>query len=340
MGFKYLSNFNVSNSKKSNNVVCLRPENDFKEFGAVAPPHFSVVYLSPDDTSLIQKASDAEVLLIPAVGPKIPNDFFKKTSVQMVQVTGAGIDRVDCDFCTQNNIKVCNVLGASARSVAEYCLFSALAISRRLIRTTDEIALGNYAEIRGNIIKDRMHSLSGLTLGVMGFGSIGQETAKIFSAMGCRIQYYDPSSPKVEQSLVSIAEEVGKEVLLRSSDIISVHVPLLEQTFNLISEQELSMMKDTSILLNASRGGVVNENALAQAIQNKKIKGAAVDVFNSEPPEKNNPLLNLPNECRENLILTPHIGGITVQSWAELFSRSWINIQRFFDGKKLEDQQI
>ena len=318
----------------------MRPESDFKEFGAVAPAHFNVIYLSPDDTSLIQKANDAEVLLIPAVGPKIPNDFFKKTSIQMVQVTGAGIDRVNYDFCTQNNIKVCNVLGASARSVAEYCLFSALAISRRLIRTTDEIASGNYAEIRGNIIKDRMYSLSGLTLGVIGFGTIGQETAKMFGALGCRIQYYDPSRPKVDRSLASIASEIGKEELLRSSDIVSIHVPLIEQTFNLIAEQELSMMKDTSVLLNASRGGVVNETALAQAIHDKKIKGAAVDVFNSEPPEKSNPLLNLPNECRANLILTPHIGGITVQSWTELFSRSWVNIQRFFDGEKLQDQQI
>tara|TARA_B100001939_G_scaffold240686_1_gene208179 strand:+ start:65 stop:1072 length:1008 start_codon:yes stop_codon:yes gene_type:complete len=335
-----LSSFKVSNSNKSNKIVCLRPESDFKEFGAVAPAHFNVVYLSPDDASLIQKANDAEVLLIPAVGPKIPNDFFKKTSIQMVQVTGAGIDRVNYDFCTQNNIKVCNVLGASARSVAEYCLFSALAISRRLIRTTDEIASGNYAEIRGNIIKDRMHSLSGLVLGIIGFGTIGQETAKMFGALGCRIQYYDPSRPKVDQSLASIASEIGKEELLRSSDIVSIHVPLIEQTFNLIAEQELSMMKDTSVLLNASRGGVVNENALAQAIHDKKIKGAAVDVFSSEPPEKSNPLLNLPNESRANLILTPHIGGITVQSWAELFSRSWMNIQRFFDGEKLEDQQI
>ena len=335
-----MSSFKVSNSNKSNKIVCLRPESDFKEFGAVAPAHFNVVYLSPDDASLIQKANDAEVLLIPAVGPKIPNDFFKKTSIQMVQVTGAGIDRVNYDFCTQNNIKVCNVLGASARSVAEYCLFSALAISRRLIRTTDEIASGNYAEIRGNIIKDRMHSLSGLVLGIIGFGTIGQETAKMFGALGCRIQYYDPSRPKVDQSLASIASEIGKEELLRSSDIVSIHVPLIEQTFNLIAEQELSMMKDTSVLLNASRGGVVNENALAQAIHDKKIKGAAVDVFSSEPPEKSNPLLNLPNESRANLILTPHIGGITVQSWAELFSRSWMNIQRFFDGEKLEDQQI
>ena len=252
----------------------MRPESDFKEFGAVAPAHFNVVYLSPDDASLIQKANDAEVLLIPAVGPKIPNDFFKKTSIQMVQVTGAGIDRVNYDFCTQNNIKVCNVLGASARSVAEYCLFSALAISRRLIRTTDEIASGNYAEIRGNIIKDRMHSLSGLTLGVIGFGTIGQETAKMFGAMGCGIQYYDPSRPKVDKSLASIASEIGKEELLRSSDIVSIHVPLIEQTFNLIAEQELSMMKDTSVLLNASRGGVVNETMLAQVIHDKNQRGS------------------------------------------------------------------
>ena len=111
-----------------------------------------------------------------------------------------------------------------------------------------------------------MHSLSGLTLGVIGFGTIGQETAKMFGAMGCGIQYYDPSRPKVDQSLASIASEIGKEELLRSSDIVSIHVPLIEQTFNLIAEQELSMMKDTSVLLNASRGGVVNENALALSL--------------------------------------------------------------------------
>ena len=100
--------------------------------------------------------------------------------------------------------------------------------------------------------------------------------------------------------------------------------------------QEFSLMKKTSILLNASRGGIVDEHALSQAIQDKKIKGAAIDVFTSEPPEKNNPLLNLPDEFRDNIILTPHIGGITAQSWSELFSRSWINIQKFFDGEELE----
>jgi phosphoglycerate dehydrogenase-like enzyme len=318
-----------SGSNKNNKIICLRPESDFEEFGEVAPSHFNVIYLSPNDRSLIRKASDASVLLIPAVGPKISNDIFSKTSLKMVQVTGAGIDRLDQDFCARNNIKVCNVLGASAKSVAEYCIFAALTISRRLSKTTDEILLGNYKELRGNIIQDRMFSLSGLTLGVIGF-----------SALGCQIQYYDPSDPKVAENLSQIAVKNGKAELLRTSDIISIHVPLIDQTKNLISMQEFSLMKKTSILLNASRGGVVDEHALSQAIQDKKIKGAAIDVFTSEPPEKNNPLLNLPDEFRDNIILTPHIGGITVQSWSELFSRSWINIQRFFDGEELENRQI
>ena len=190
----------------------MRPESDFKEFGAVAPAHFNVIYLSPDDTSLIQKANDAEVLLIPAVGPKISNDIFSKTSSNS-SVTGAGIDRLDQDFCARNNIKVCNVLGASAKSVAEYCIFAALTISRRLSKTTDEILLGNYKELRGNIIQDRMFSLSGLTLGVIGFGSIGQETAKMFSALGCQIQYYDPSDPKVAENLSQIAVKMEGRII-------------------------------------------------------------------------------------------------------------------------------
>ena len=108
----------------------------------------------------------------------------------------------------------------------------------------------------------------------------------------------------------------------------------------ILSRCRIFLNEKTSILLNTSRGGVVDEHALSQAIQDKKIKGAAIDVFTSEPPEKNNPLLSLPDEFRDNIILTPHIGGITVQSWSELFSRSWINIQRFFDGEELENRQI
>jgi len=335
-----LTNFKGTVLNNQNKIICLRPESDFKEFGQVAPSHFNVVYLSPDDESLLREAREANVLLIPAVGPKISNDIFSNTSLKMVQVTGAGIDRLDQEFCARNDIKVCNVLGASAQSVAEYCIYAALTISRRLNRTSDEIFLGNYAEIRGKIIKDRMFSLSGLTVGFIGFGSIGQETARMFHAMGCKIQYHDPSNPTVTENLSKTANKIVKEELLRTSDIVSIHVPLIKQTQNLISSEELSSMKETGILLNASRGGVVDEHALAQAIQNGEIKGAAMDVFTSEPPDKKNPLLNLPKEFRDNIILTPHIGGITAQSWAELFSRSWINIQRFFDGEELENQQI
>ena len=162
----------------------------------------------------------------------------------------------------------------------------------------------------------------------------------MFNVMGCKILYLDPSNPTVTKNLSKIANKIVKEELLRTSDIVSIHVPLIKQTQNLVSSEELSSMKETGILLNASRGGVVDEHALAQAIQNGEIKGAAMDVFTSEPPDKKNPLLNLPKEFRENIILTPHIAGITAQSWAELFSRSWINIQRFFDGEELENQQI
>ena len=183
-----------------NKIICLRPQSDFEEFGEVAPSHFNVVYLSPDDESLLREAKEANVLLIPAVGPKISNNIFSNTSLEMVQVTGAGIDRLDREFCSRNDIKVCNVLGASAQSVAEYCIYAALTISRRLSRTSAEIFLGNYAELRSKIITDRMFSLSGLTVGLIGFGSIGQETARMFHAMGCKIQYHDPSNPKVTEN--------------------------------------------------------------------------------------------------------------------------------------------
>ncbi len=325
---------------KGRKIICLRSELDFKKFHAPAPTNFDVVYHEYVDDQLAALMTDAEILLIPAVGEKIPNHLLFHSRIKLVQVTGAGIDRLDAKWCAANNVKVCNVLGASAKAVAEYCVFAAISISRQLTNSSVKISGGAYVDYRNNIISERMYSLEGLKVGIVGFGSIGRKTAELFNAFGTSIQYFDNVDSVADLSNWSFAKKVDFKELIETSDIISLHVPLTKETTNLIDFEEFASMKSSAILINASRGGVVNELALSKAILNKSIKGAAIDVYESEPPGTDNPLVRLCGNQELNIVCTPHIAGVTSQSWTELFKRSWENIQRYFDGGKLENQQI
>jgi phosphoglycerate dehydrogenase-like enzyme len=325
---------------KSGKMICLRPKKDFIEFNAVAPDHLEVHYLAPDKSDLIQIASDAQALLIPAVGPKISNDLFSKTSIKFVQVTGAGIDRLDRKFCQDNEIIVCNVQGGSAFAVAEFCLAAAIVLSRHLNLGQDGIKNGQYDQTRKKMIANKMISMQGQTVGVIGFGTIGRETARLFRSIGCSVLCFDSFQPSETEAAAVGANISDLHSLLQTADIVSIHVPLSEQTRNLISTNELGMMKSSAILINAARGGVVNESALVEALEANAIRGAATDVFSQEPPTPNNPLLNLSVIAAQKVFLTPHIAGITAQAWTDLFKKSWKNIQNYLDGKEVVSRKI
>ena len=321
-------------------IICLRPEADFIEFDAVAPARFSVEYLKPDDFSLARYLEKTRALIIPAVGPKISNEIFKNSNIEMVQVTGAGIDRLDSEYCRFNKIAVCNVQGVSAFAVAEYCIGSAITLSRHLHLGNGAIKEGKYDSIRLKMLEKKMVSLKGQNVGIIGFGSIGRETARLFKMMGCEILCFDLFPPDQKET-----EKVGATIcdlssLLSQSDIVSLHVPLTTETKGLISKSELKLMKKNAILINAARGGVVKEFDLASAIESEQIKGAVVDVYSQEPASPDNPLLNLSKDSMDRVLYSPHIAGITKQSWTELFRQSWSNLSSFFDNKPLNNRQI
>ena len=274
---------------KSGKVICLRPEKDFIDFKAIAPDHLEVRYLAPDKSDLIDMARDAQALLIPAVGPKISNTLFLDTSIKFVQVTGAGVDRLDHKFCQDNEIIVCNVQGGSAFAVAEFCLATAIVLSRNLHLGNAGINNGQYEQTRQKMIAHKMISMQGQTVGVIGFGTIGRETARLFRSIGCSVLCFDIFQPSESEALAVGANISDLHNLLQTADIISVHVPLSKQTVDLISVNELGMMKSSAILINAARGGVVNESALAEALETNSIRGAATDVFSQEPPTQSRP---------------------------------------------------
>ena len=330
----------MSSRNSSEQIICLRPESDFIEFDAIAPARFQVEYINPSDPAIMRFAERAKALIIPAVGSKIPNEIFENSDIKMVQVTGAGIDRLDADFCYKNQIAVCNVQGGSAFAVAEYCIGSVIMLSRQLHLGINALSRGDYSTIRSKMIKKRMVSLQGQHVGIVGFGSIGRETAKLFKMMGCQISCFDVVTPDLIEAGKINAQICDLPTLLSQSDIVSIHVPLTDITNGLISDIELQKMKKNAILINAARGGIVNERALAAALETGIIKGAVVDVYSQEPALSDNPLFNLSEVAMERIFFSPHIAGITKQSWTYLFQKSWQNLALYFDNEPLSDRQI
>jgi phosphoglycerate dehydrogenase-like enzyme len=309
-------------------VLCLRPEADFTRVDAPAPASLRVRYRAPDDAALPQLMREADALIIPAVGPKLAPGLFEASSLKLVQVTGAGVDRLDRDALVRLGIPVANVAGGSNDAVAEYAVTAASLLLRRFGWADTEIKAGSYAAFRARMVADNLAGLAGLLVGLIGFGAIGLAVAQAFHRMGARIGYCDPALRDPQAGAALEAKPMSLDALLAAADIVSLHVPLVPDTKGLIGARELALMKPGAILIQASRGGVVDEAALAAALREGRLGGAAVDVYSAEPPTADNPLLALRGEAASRLLLTPHIAGVTRQSWTYLFRTAWENIER------------
>jgi phosphoglycerate dehydrogenase-like enzyme len=313
-------------------VLCLRPEADFTRVDATAPKTLEVSYRGPADADVpsLMKASDA--LVLPAVGPKLASELFEGTKLKLVQVTGAGLDRLDQAALTKLGIPVANVPGGSNSAVAEYAVTAASMLLRRFAWADAELKAGNYAKFRSRMVADNLAGIEGLTVGLIGFGTIGRAVAQAFHRMGAKLCFFDPAAGDTALAKTLDAKSVSLDELLSTSDVVSLHVPLLPATQNLIGARELSHMKAGAVLIQGSRGGIVDEAALAASLTSGHLGGAAVDVYSTEPPSPDNPLLKLSGEAASRLVLTPHIAGVTRQASAFLFGSAWQNVERVLAG--------
>ena len=236
----------------SHRVLVLRPEADFARVDAMPPAGFDVAYHGPADAEVPALMKTSAALVIPAVGPKLAPALFEGTSLKLVQVTGAGVDRLDQAALTKLGIPVANVAGGSNSAVAEYAVTAASTLLRRMAWSDAEIKNGNYVKFRARMVADNLAGIEGLLVGLVGFGTIGRAVAKAFEAMGCRICYFDPAGGT--QAVGPAVRVNSLQELLTTADVVSLHVPLLPETQNLIGARELSMMKKDAVLIQAARG--------------------------------------------------------------------------------------
>ncbi len=224
-------------------------------------------------------------------------------NLEVIGRHGVGVDNVDIEAASEHKIFVVNTPNANMVSVAEHTISLILCLAKRLVIANKATREGNFA-IRNEFAAI---DLNGKTLGIVGVGRIGSIVAmKCQAAFNMKILAYDPYLSPEKAKKIGLSLCYALPELLEKSDFVTLHLPLTEETKGLIREKELKLMKPTAFLINAARGEIVDEKALVKALKEKWITGAAIDVFNQEPPKLNNPLLHI-----ENIILSPHMAALT-----------------------------
>lgn len=275
----------------------------------------------------VVSGSDFILALAGAVTPEVLQAAAGR--VRLVQLLSAGYDEVDVALARRLGIPVATNGGANAPSVAEHVILLILASYRHLTEVAAMVRRGAW---ESSFTTARLsYEIGGKTIGLVGLGNIGRALARRLQGFEVTLLYYDLRrlSPEAEEELGLVYCDLP--TLLGRADIVSLHVPLTAGTRHLIGEAELALMKPTALLVNAARGGLVDEAALARALRGKQILGAALDVLSQEPPPPGHPLLDL-----RNCLITSHCAGPTFDSWPRRFQNGFANIARVLQGLEPE----
>ncbi len=272
---------------------------------------------SIDKTELVERVKDADILVVRSA-TKVKGELLDALeSAKLIIRGGVGLDNIDIEGAEKKGIKVVNTPEASSVSVAELVFAHIFAIYRHVVRGTVGIKEGKWEKkaLKGN-------EIFGKTIGIIGMGRIGREVAIRAKALGMTVLGYD-----VVDFPEEFAEKVSLDELYERSDIITLHVPLIPATKHMINKDSISKMKDGVVIINCSRGGIVDEVALYEALKDGKVKGVGLDVFEKEPPERS-PLFEL-----DNVTLTPHIGASTKEAQAKIGVEIVNKVKAFIEGK-------
>jgi len=308
-------------------ILADNPLNEISIAKDMVPPNLDMVIARHGSPEF--KAALPEALCLVGFGDGTMDDAFYKSApnLKLVQLLSAGYDRCDVEAARRAGVPICNNGGANSTAVSEHAILLMLAVCRRITWQHANVSAGRW---RGNNVDDvRLYELKGRTLGIVGLGTIGKKTARLAKAFGMDVQYYDVSRLSEDQADALGVRFSLFEELLRTSDIVSLHVPLTKDTRHMMGAKQFRMMKPTAYLVNTCRGPVVDEPAMYEALTSGVIAGAGLDVFDKEPPEPNNQLFGL-----QNVILTAHLAGPTWDNQFTRFRNAFDNCQRVARGEK------
>ncbi|SMB99568.1 D-3-phosphoglycerate dehydrogenase [Thermanaeromonas toyohensis ToBE] len=275
----------------------------------------------PSQEVLVKEIVDADAIVVKFA--KVTRECIEASKrLKIIAKHGVGVDNIDVETATQRGIWVTNVPSVNADSVAEFTVGLILAVARKIPEGVEQIKAGEWR--RESLLG---MELKGKCLGIVGFGNIGQRVARKISGFEMRVIAYDPYVSE-EKFLQYGVELVDLNTLLKEADIITLHLPLNRETRGLIGEKELRIVKSSAFLINAARSEIVEKYALLSALKEKRLAGAAIDVFDNEPPSPDDPLLKLPN-----VIGTPHIAAMTREVQEKIVKTVCDDVVRVLNGQ-------
>ena len=283
------------------------------------------VYKYTSASEVVPRLKDSDIAIINKV--KMTDEVIKSLpKLKLICVTATGYDNISLSACKERGVALCNVKGYSTHSVAQVTMSLVLSLMTHLDEYCDSVKNGEY---QNSGIENRLtpvfHELYGKTFGIVGLGNIGRQVARIAEAFGCNVLCFK-RTPDPNYCCVDL------ETLLKNADIVTLHLPLNDQTEKIIGKKELSLMKPNAILVNVSRGAVTDEKAVAEALKNHTIGGFATDVYSVEPMENISPL----NEIKdfENVLLTPHMAWGAYESRIRCINEIAENIAAYIKNER------
>ena len=301
------------------------------EFSCIERLGECVKYENTLSGEISDRIKDADVVVINKV--QLGREVLKEArKLKLICVFAIGYNNVDIEYCRENNIRVRNVPGYCVESVCQHTFALLFMLMENMRYYDDFVKNGSYSKSGvANHLGKPFFEIAGKKWGIIGMGAIGRAVADCAAAFGAEVCYCSISGVARKEKY----ENVDLITLLTECDIISVHAPLNEKTMRLIGEKELKMMKRTAYIVNVGRGAVIDEKALAEAIDGGIIGGAALDVYTTEPPLVDSPIMNIKN--RERIVYTPHTAWSSVEARKRCISMTADNIDAFIKGKLLND---
>ena len=295
-----------------------------------------LVFRRPDQTYVqaAQENADARIIFVDAITDVGPDVMDQLPELKMIHSEGVGYNCIDCQAARERGIYVCNNKGCNAGAVAEQAIMLMLMLLRH--GRTGDLAVreGRQMEVKERYMESGIRELSACRVGLVGFGDIAKATAERLAPFGCEMVYYSKHRRDRQEEEQNGVTYLSLEELTASSDIVSLHCAVNDETRGMVNEAFLNRMRRDAYLVNTARGDLVDNEALRQALLTGHLAGVGLDTLAPEPVPADHPLVTLPAPACDRVVLSPHLGGITEASFRRAHLKMWRNAERVVDGHK------
>ena len=294
----------------------------------------TVVARGTADEDIIRSCPDADFIAADAVSPVTPFLMDAYPNLKLIHSEGVAFNAIDVEHARDRGIFVCNNAGVNAGAVAEQTVLLMLCCLRSTIEGDAAVRRGAQITLKERLMIEGIRELGDCKVGLVGMGAIATQTAIRLRPFGCELAYWNRTRRPQEFEDQLGLEYLPLDELARSCDIVSIHVPVTPETTNLVDADFLASMKDDAVLVNTARGEIVDQVALAQALEEGTIGAAGMDTLSPEPVSIDHPLVNLSETAASRIVFSPHIGGVTEGMFRRAWTTIWNNIDLVAEGKR------